>query len=132
MTSTQTQGQRKRIADQLKLLGTAIGLIVVVVGGTLLIDSYHTVSPEAFFMVTISLSFFPLIGWDYRKQFKSVAFGLFFVVWMVIHGAVFVVAMKTYGWSGYFVAMPVELFIFYLSTKLIFGFEPPTKKTEDY
>jgi len=119
------------IADKSKEIGVALALIVVVVGGTLIIDNYHEVKPEEFFMVIISLSFFPVVGWDYRKQFKSVSFALFFAIWSLIHGALFIVVMKSYGWSGELAAIPVELFVFYLGVTLIFRLPLPSDSNDD-
>jgi hypothetical protein len=120
--------KRSRTKDQLMLLGTAIIVATTGVSAFLLADEFHIGSEWVFFGI-VSLSFFPMCGWQFRSRFKSVGFALFFGVWMIVHGALFVWAMKIWGWSGWFTAVIVELMVFYISLRLIFNIRPPSRDT---
>jgi FtsH-binding integral membrane protein len=112
-----------RFLNRVKLLGTAIISIVLLFGAFALADKYH-IDSSWVFVAIVSLLFFGVIGWKNKDRFKSLPFALFFVVWMVINGLVFVLVMHRFGWLGWIIALHIELFVFYVSTYLIFGFKP--------
>jgi hypothetical protein len=114
---------RNAVVDKLKMLAIAVVVIVVGLSAFYLTERYH-VDPAWVFMAIASLSFLPVIGWDYRSHFKSPLFMLFLAFWSLIHGLVFVVVMRRFGWVYWVGALLLELFIFYAITDWLFGLEP--------
>jgi hypothetical protein len=107
------------------LVGAA--LVVCVVGVTLFTagEAYHINS--AWVLVAVAgISFFVISAWDYREKLRSPAFVLFLLAWAIVYALVFLVVMSLWGWLCWFAAMCVELFLFYGTTKLLFGLDPPT------
>jgi hypothetical protein len=117
------RGKASVVVDKLKMLAVAVVLIMGLLSVFFLADKYH-VNPAWVFMATASLSFLPTIGWDYRRHFKSPLFIVYLGLWSLVHGLVFVVFMKRYGWAGWLPAMFIELFVFYFTTSLVFRLDP--------
>jgi hypothetical protein len=93
----------------------------------LLADAYH-ISPAWVFVVWLSVGFFAAVGWDYRKEFKSGSFVLFFAAWLLLHSVIFALVATYWGWLCYLGAAFVELFFFYATAFWLFGLRPPPRR----
>ncbi len=90
-------------------------------------DNLHINSKWVFFIL-ISLSFFPTAGWRYRAHFRSLQFAAFLLLWMLLHGLIFVAVMNYFGWGVWVFAVIIELFLFPITASLIFKIDIPTKE----
>jgi hypothetical protein len=124
MTSGMHNGRRKKFADRVVLIGSA--LLVISVGTVLflLADHYH-IEPVWVLLLWVSVGFFAAVGWDYRSKFRSVPFLLFLVAWLLLHLLIFMVVMSNFGWLEWISALLVELFFFYATAHWLFGLHPP-------
>jgi hypothetical protein len=115
---------KTKIPDSGKLVLAAIGVIVVLLSLFAFADLLH-LNPKWISMLATTVAFFAAIGWDYRKQFRSPSFVLFFVAWVSIHLVIFVTVLGSMGWVYWFAALFVELFLFYATLHWCFKLEPP-------
>jgi hypothetical protein len=77
----------------------------------------------------LSIGFFAGIGWDYRSEFRSVCFVLFFSVWLLLNFAMFYLTLLGHlGWLYYSMALFVEMFLFHLTAYLLFDLQPPVRR----
>lgn len=118
------------VKDKLMMLSTALLFIMVGLAAFWFADEHH-VNPAWVLAAIVSMSFFPVAGWDYRNQFKRPSFLIFFILWMFIHGLMFFAVMSMFGWRGWIPFVFVELFLFYLSLSLIFKLPPPSLKGKE-
>jgi hypothetical protein len=121
------RGLSKRILDLCFLIGSAL-LLCVVGGGAFVITEIRHISPMWVFLSLISIGFFAAVGWDYRKEFRSVRFVLFFCGWLVVNIAVFVEVVASFGWLYWIPALFLELFFFYATADWLFGLKPPLRR----
>ena len=117
----------KRLLDVIVLFAASILVVVFGLGSFFLSDQYHLhlIWP---ILAWISLVFFAGIGWDFRREFRSPAFVSFFVAWLLIHSIIFVLVVGYLSWLYYVLAVPLELFTFYVSASLLFGLKPPGRR----
>lgn len=118
---------RKKFLDLLLVVGTALVIIVIVVGAFVLTEIHH-ISPAWVFLSFVSLGFLAGAREDYRKQFWSVRFILFVCGWLVVNVVVIVVVLASFGWLYLFLALLLEQFLFYMTAYWLFGLEPPSRK----
>jgi phosphotransferase system glucose/maltose/N-acetylglucosamine-specific IIC component len=118
---------RRRLLDIAALFGASTLVVLLGLGSFFLSDWYHVdlIWP---ILTWMSLVFFAGIGWDLRREFGSPAFVSFFVAWLLIHSLIFVLVVGYLSWLCYALAVPVELFIFYVSAALLFGVKPPGRR----
>ena len=110
--------------DLLALLGVAI-LVTLVGGGAYLLSEKLEINPVWVYLAGVSIAFYATLGWDYRKEFRSVRFGAFFCSWLAIHLTVFIFVVTQLGWLYWVVALFVEIFFFYATANWFFGLKPP-------
>jgi hypothetical protein len=120
-----SSNRRKEFLDLLMVLGTALVVIALGGGALLLADRYH-INFVWIFFVCLCLGFFAQVGWNYRREFRSIRFVLFFCCWLLIHLLVFVFCVAFLGWVYWVLAVSVEIFFFYATAYWIFGLKPPT------
>lgn len=113
-----------RLGDRIKLLLAALTVIAALIASFTLADLFH-VSARWVSLLGTSVVFFAAIGWDYRREFKSTLFILFFTAWLVIHLFVFVKVLTYFGWAYWIMAVLIELFFFYATAYWFFGLQPP-------
>lgn len=115
----------RSLGDLLKLLIAAAALAIAGVGTFVLSDKNH-VSSKWMFLGWSSVAFLAIIGPDFRAKFKSVTFVFYFGLWMILHGVIFVYFLASFGLFRWLAALPVEFFIFYVVTYLLFRVAPPS------
>jgi hypothetical protein len=71
--------------------------VVAGVGSFVAADVYH-LNTIWILVAWLSVGFFATVGWDYRREFKSAPFGLFFFVWMVIHSLIVLIVFMYLSW----------------------------------
>jgi hypothetical protein len=124
----QTPNRRvKKLQDRLTLIGAALLVIVVGGRGFLLADKYH-INSVWVLLAWVSVGFFAGVGWDFRAEFRSMRFVLFFVAWVLVHLLIFVLVVGRFGWLYWLVTLFLELFCFYATAELLLGLEPPFRR----
>jgi len=105
--------------DKFLLLGAAF--VVCVVGGAAfwLAEDYH-VNPAWVFFAGNSILLIPLLGGDFRKQFRKPLFILFFVFWMIMHGLMVLALMRWVDVLYWIPLLGVELFAGYFVAYSLF------------
>jgi len=69
------------------LVATALLVVVVGVSTFFMVDEPHAVWV---FLGWVGVSFFAAaVRWDYRREFRSLNFVLFFLCWIAVYGLVF-------------------------------------------
>ncbi len=116
---------RKRIIDLCLLAGSALIICIVGVGAFVISEARH-ISPMWGFFGLLSIGFFAGVGWDYRSEFRSFRFVLFFSTWLLLNFVIFC-ATRVLGWL-YLVAVFIELVLFYASAYWLFGLQPPVPR----
>ncbi|HXJ87642.1 MAG TPA: hypothetical protein VMS18_12545 [Candidatus Binatia bacterium] len=84
-------------------------------------------NPMWVFLPLLSLGFFAQVGWDYRYEFRSLRFSMFFFGWLLINAFVFLFVVANFGWLYWVAALIVEVFVFYLTAYWLFGLTPPLR-----
>lgn len=115
-----------RWRDRLLLLITSLAACAVVGGAFLFTESHH-MNPMWVFLPLISFGFFAQVGWDYRREFRSVSFCLFFSSWLLIHMLSFLFVVGTVGWLFLIPTVLIEIFLFCLTAYWLFGLSPPLR-----
>jgi hypothetical protein len=95
-----------------------IGVAAVVLG-----EIYHA-SPVWFFFAWNSIFFIPLIGRDFRGQFKAPQFRGVFGIWVALHGTMVVLLIKWIRMLYWAPLIAIELFLGYLIVSWLFGILP--------
>lgn len=67
--------------------------------------------------------FFLIVAWGYRRKFREPAFIVFFLAWLLLHVAVYVLVLGYLGFLYYIPIMVLELWLGY--TVAIWQFGPP-------
>lgn len=127
MHSEPSNRRSKEFLDLFAILGAALLLIVVAVGAYFLADKYRIDSVWVY-LGEISVGFFATVGWDYRKEFRSIRFVIFFCFWLFAHLCIFVFVVAYLGWLYWLLALTVELFLFYGTAFWLFGLLPPGRR----
>lgn len=100
------------------LVGTAILLVIIVVGSGIAFD----LSVGGVAAVWWTIIFFAWLGWPNRRHFRSLRFCLFFLAWMLLTALVgFTVFKYHYSFLFCTAALLVDAFCFYMSAFLLFG-----------
>jgi hypothetical protein len=127
MSSQIPNSRWKEFVDVLLVLGAALLVILIACGAYVLAGRYH-VNSSWVYLGEISLGFFVTVGWDYRKEFRSVRFVIFFGGWLFAHLTIFVFVVAYLGWLYWLLALSVELFLFYGTAFWLFGLRPPPRR----
>jgi hypothetical protein len=112
------------------LIGSALIVCAFGVGAFAIAITRH-VNPVWIFFGLASAGFFAGVREEYRREFRSVRFVLFVLVWLVINVAVVVVVVTSFGWVWLFPVLFLEQVLFYMSAFWIFGLEPPFSRREN-
>jgi hypothetical protein len=115
---------RGRVVDILALIGCALLIIALGMASFFAADVYH-VGLTWVVYGWLSIGFFANVGWDYRREFKSIAFVFFFGAWLCLHSLMFAFVRGYLNWYWYIPLLLLELFVFYASASLLFGLDPP-------
>ncbi len=115
------------ILDVSLLVGAALLVCALSVGAFVFAEVHH-LNPMWVFLPLMAAAFLAGVGWDYRKEFKSVAFLTFFCGWAVLHVVVFVAVVGSYGWLYWIPTVVVEQAFFYMSAYWLFGLQPPPRR----
>src|SRR5690242_4311881 len=92
-----------RVLDRAALVGAALLLIVAGGSAFLFADKYH-VSRAWVFAAWSAIFFFLIIGWGYRRRFCEPSFISFFLIWTILHSAVFLLVL---GYLGFLYYLPI-------------------------
>jgi len=115
--------RRKRLIDRVALLGAAL-LLIALGGGAFLWADKHNVNGAWVFGGWAAAFFFAIVGWGYRRRFRDPAFVAFFLAWMLVHVALYLLVLGYLGLPFYIPIAVLELWIGY--TLAIWQFGPPT------
>src|SRR5260370_24440563 len=121
---------RGKLWDRLLLVGAALLVCAAGVGSGILGEIYH-ISPAWFFFALNSIFLLPMIGKEFRGNFKQPAFVAFFMVWMCFHGAT-VVAMI--AWASVVLwplILLMELAAGFIAAHWLFGFPLHQKQQKE-
>ena len=114
----------RRRSDLLLLLLSAVLLVVVLTSSFWIAGERH-INPAWVFAAWGGLLFFVVVGWGYRRNFKSLNFCFFFLGWMVTHIWVFLLVLAYLGFLYYLPFLMIELWIGYAVALRLFG--PPRR-----
>ena len=112
--------------DLLGLLGVAFVVITIGCGAYVLAEKLG-ISSVWVYLAGVSIAFYATLGWDYRREFRSVRFVAFFCSWLAIHLTVFIFVVNRLGWLYWVVALFFEIFFFYATAGWFFGLKPPLR-----
>jgi hypothetical protein len=115
-------GVGKRLLDRLALLGASL-LFIAVGGGVFLWADKHHINDAWVFAGSASLTFLGIVGWPFRSKFRLPNFVAFFVAWLLLHVAIFLLVLGYLGFLYYVPIVVLELWIGY--TLAIWPFGPP-------
>jgi hypothetical protein len=118
------QGRTEEAKDLLALLGVAL-LIILVGAGAYFLAAKLGINSVWVYLTSVSVAFYATVGWDYRKELRSVPFLAFFIGWLAIHLTVFIFVVTRLGWLWWVGALFLELFFFYATAGWFFGLKPP-------
>ena len=107
------------------LVGASLVVAVIGVASFWLADHYH-IGPVWVFAAPVAAIFIAVVGWGYRRLFRSPEFLLFLSAWMSVHVAVALLVTFFLGFVYYIPAVMLELWIGYILAILWFG-PPPDK-----
>ena len=124
--SDEKHNPRHRPWDRALLFGAALLVVIAGCGSFLIADIYH-VRPVWVFLGWNSIALIPAAGRQYRGHFRKPSFVAFFVLWMVIHGAVVVSLMRWVHVIYWIPLIGLELFLGFLTVDLLFGIKPRPK-----
>lgn len=106
-------------SDGLKLLGSAVLVILLGISNFALANRYH-ISAFAVFLGWMAVAFFAVIGKDFRGQLKQPFFLAFFVSWLFVHLLVCVFFLAYFSILHWAVAMIFEVALGYWLAHEIF------------
>jgi hypothetical protein len=118
--------RRRQLWDLLRLTGLSVVIVVLGLASLIAAEAWHF-DTTWILLGWLSAGFFVAIGWEYGREFKSIAFVSFFLTWLVLHALIFVVVLSYLSWLWYMAALAAELFAYYASASLLFGLEPPNR-----
>jgi hypothetical protein len=109
------------------LIGCSLLIALLGVASFFVADVYR-INPTWVMLAWLSVGFFAAVGWDYRREFRSMPFVFFFLAWVVLHSLIFTLVLGFLPWFYYVGAVFLELFAFYASASLLFGLKPPGRR----
>jgi hypothetical protein len=118
---------RLRVLDILALIGFSLLIVALGIGSFFAADAYH-ISSIWVLLAWLSVGFFATVGWDYRREFRSIPFVFFFLAWLILHLLILVLVLGYLAWYWYIAALFLELVAFYASASLLFGLQPPCRR----
>ena len=123
----ETSTRESRDRDSVRLVGTAV--LVILIGGAafLAADTYH-INVAWVFLSWNSIWFFVALRKGFRRHFRNAKFTAFLLLWMVIHGTVVVLLMRWVRLQYWTPLMALELLVGFLAADLLFGIRPDLKK----
>ena len=118
--------KRSKALGLLLLAGTGLIVAAASTAAFWMADAHH-ISSSWLFAGGAALIFFLVVGWGYRRKFRSPAFVSFFLAWTLVHVLVFLMVLAYLGFLWYLPVMVLELWIGY--TIAIWQFGPPPVKS---
>jgi uncharacterized membrane protein len=117
--------KRSRAVDMLLLIGAAL-LVAGLSTGAALLSLAYNISPAWLLAFWVAVIFFLVVGWGYRRKFRDPVFVSFFLAWLLVHVAVYLLVLGYLGFLYYLPIVVLELWIGY--TIAIWQFGPPPDK----
>jgi hypothetical protein len=117
------------MSDLGKLIAVALATVVSLVGSFWLGELWH-IAFVPIFLSWMSVIFLATVGWDLRSKFRSPAFVVFFVAWLVMHLAVLTFVIGRLVWFYLLPALCIELWVGYTLAFHMFGL-PPSGNPKD-
>jgi hypothetical protein len=109
------------------LVGASVLIIAAFMSTVVLADAYQIPGPWVV-LGWLSVMFFAIIGWGYRKELKSIGFVLFLLVWALLHPFILAFSIKLLSWPFYPVVVCVALFVLFVRAQLLFRVQPPRRR----
>ena len=126
--NTVTRSRRTRgTLDFLFLVGSALLLAALVTASFWIADKYE-INPAWIFAAQAAVVFFAVVGWGYRRRFRSPAFVSFFVAWLLLHVTFYLLILGHLGLLYYVPFVVMELWVGYAFAIWLFG--PPEPRGE--
>ena len=114
--------KRRKAIDFLLLLGASLFVAAGSTAAFWVADERH-INPAWLFAGGAAVIFFLVVGWGYRRKFREPVFVSFFLVWMLVHVAAYVLVLGYLGFLWYIPIVVLELWVGYMIAIRQFG--PP-------
>lgn len=114
--------KRNKMLDFVLLLSASVFVAAAVATAFWVADVYH-VNPGWLCAAGAAVLFFVAVGWGYRRKFRNPEFVSFFLAWLVLHVALYLLVLGYLGFIYYIPIVVLELWIGY--TIAIWRFGPP-------
>ena len=115
---TGKKNKRNKAFNLLLLFGLFVAL-----SATFVVTEHYQVDPTWVFASVSAAVFFAVVGWGYRRLFRSPAFMVFFGTWTLVHVAINLLVLAYLGFFYYVPIAVIELWVGYTVAILWFG--PP-------
>jgi len=116
--------RRSKLPDRLLLVATGLVVSAAGVASGVLGEAYN-VNPAWLFFAWNSILLVPIVGVDFRGQFRRPVFVIFFVAWMCIHGLVVLGLIRWVSILYWIPAILLELLVGYFALDRLLGILPP-------
>lgn len=117
------QKKRSKTLDFLLLLGASLFVAAASTAAFWLADEHH-INPAWLFAAGAAVIFFLVVGWGYRRKFRDPVFVSFFLAWLIVHVAVYLLVLGYLGFLWYLPIVVLELWIGYTIAIWQFGHPP--------
>ena len=114
--------KRSKTLDFLLLIVASLCVAAVSAAAFWVADDNH-INPAWLFGAGAAVIFFLVVGWGYRRKFRDPVFVSFFLAWLLIHVAVYLLVLGYLGFPYYLPIVVLELWIGYAIA--IWQFGPP-------
>jgi len=122
-----TQTRESRDRDSVRLVGTAV-LVILISGAAFLAADTYNINVVWVFLSWNSIWLFLILRKGFRRHFKNAQFTAFLLMWMAVHGTVVVLLMRWVRMLYWIPLIALELFVGFLAANLLFGIVPDRKK----
>ena len=123
----ETQTRESRDRDSVRLVVTAVLVILISGAAFLAADTYH-INVVWVILSWNSIWLFLILRKGFHRHFKNAQFTAFFLMWMAVHGTVVVLLMRWVRMLYWIPLIALELFVGFLAANLLFGIVPDRKK----
>ena len=114
--------KRSKMLDFILLLSASLLVAAASTAAFWVADEHH-ISPAWLFGAGAAVIFFLVVGWGYRRKFQDTVFVSFFLAWLLVHVAVYLLVLGYLGFLYYIPIVVLELWVGY--TLAIWQFGPP-------